>query len=214
MGFTMTRGLAVVALGVGVAALGAAPTVSAQDAGTIAVTGIDLENDTVEITNSGDTEIDINGLVLCNFPAYAPIEGADPIAPGASITVDAGAHGVALADDQGEFGLYTESSFEDPNAIISYVEWGTSGHQRSSVAVEAGIWDGGVVPAGTSLSASVDSPTSASDWTTTPAPTLAETGTGTWVMAAIAGALVAAGVGASALGSRGRRADVAGVTHA
>lgn len=202
MRFTIKRGLAATAMAAGMTTFGiAASTVTAQDAGTVHVTGVDLLNDTVEITNSGGSEVDVNGLVLCNFPAYAPIAGADPIAPGETITVDAGSLGVALADDQGELGLYTESAFDDPDAIISYVEWGTSGHQRSSVAVEAGVWDGETVEAGSSLSASVDNPTQAADWSAA-AAVLAETGAGTWVMAAIAAAFVALGLGATAIGRR------------
>ena len=200
---------ATVATAIGVVA-GVAQTASAQDVGTITVTGVDLVDDTVELTNNSDSEVDVNGLVLCNFPAYAPIDGADPIAPGASITVDVGAAGVALGDDDGEFGLYTSNSFEDPDAIIAYVEWGSAGHQRSSVAVAAGIWDGEAVAAAPSLSASVSNPRSAADWATgaagssDDAPRLAETGAGTWIIASIAGALVALGLGAGAMGRRTR----------
>ena len=47
----------------------------------------------------------------------------------------------------GEVGLYRGDNFADPGSIVSYVEWGESGHQRSEVAVSAGIWTaGGFVP--------------------------------------------------------------------
>jgi hypothetical protein len=43
-------------------------------------------------------------------------------------------------------GLYSANMFNSPDAIEDYVEWGTTGHARSSVAVAAGIWqEGGFV---------------------------------------------------------------------
>jgi LPXTG-motif cell wall-anchored protein len=51
----------------------------------------------------------------------------------------------------------------------------------------------------------VDNPTRAADWSSA-APVLAETGTGTWIMAAIAVSLVGFGLGATAIGRRKRYA--------
>jgi hypothetical protein len=45
-------------------------------------------------------------------------------------------------------GLYTTASFGSSTAMIDYVEWGSTGHGRSGVAVGAGIWTtGDFVPA-------------------------------------------------------------------
>ena len=192
----------------------------AQDADAIAITMIDLTTDTVEITNNGSADLDPNGIILCNFPDYAPIAGADPIAPGASITVDAAALGVELGDDEGELGLYTASEFENPEAIVAYVEWGTADHRRSSVAVDAGIWDGTPVDAGAQLEATVDAPTSSGEWAAIGAPAaqdtdsddgdgeatvaLPETGAATVIMSLIAVGLIAVGAGLAVAGRRGR----------
>ncbi len=197
--------LAAIAAGA-VGALILAPSALAQEAPTIAVTEVDLVNDTIDITNTGDADVDVNGLILCNFPAYAPIEGADPIPAGATITVDAGALGIDLADDQGEMGLYSVPEYENPDAILTYVEWGNDGHVRAPVAVAAGIWDGGFVEAGDVLRSNTNAPVAAADWSAGgAAPELAATGAETWTLVLVAGALLVLGGGAG-LGSRlGRR---------
>lgn len=184
----------------------ALPTAAAeQDAKpTISITSVDLNAGTVDITNHGDADVDPNGLVLCNFPAYAPIEGAPVIAPGETITVDSGAHGVGLDAAAGEMGIYTVSEFENPDAMITYVEWGEGGHTRAPVAISAGVWaDGFVEPADGVISASVPNPTSPDDWAASagdaaeePETTeLATTGTNTTaVLLIVAGALLIAGL--------------------
>ena len=50
---------------------------------------------------------------------------------------------VDINENDGEFGLYTTNSFGSSSAITDYVEWGSTGHGRSSVAVGAGIWTTG-----------------------------------------------------------------------
>jgi len=72
-----------------------------------------------------------------------------------------------IAANDGEMGLYTTNNFGSSAAIIDYVEWGSTGHGRSSVAVAAGIWTtGDFVPTfgtGESLSYDGTGDTSA-DW--------------------------------------------------
>lgn len=175
---------------------------------TIAVTGVDLNSGTVAITNNGDAEVDVNGLILCNFPAYAPIADAPVIAPGETITVDSGAAGVALDAATGEMGIYTSPDYENPDAMITYVEWGEPGHQRSPVAIAAGVWAEGTAEAVDGvLAASTNSPTGPDDWAasaqggeeaeeTAEAETteLAQTGTETSaVLVTVAAALLLAG---------------------
>lgn len=141
-------------------------TASAQDSKpAIAVTQVDLAADTVEISNHGDTEVDVNGLFLCNFPSYAPIADAPMIGPGETITVDAGALGVNFDETQGEVGLYLSPAYDSSSEIVSYVEWGETGHARSSVGVSAGVWADGFVEVGDgTLVANSSAPTSPADW--------------------------------------------------
>jgi hypothetical protein len=168
---------------------------------TLSVTSVDLNAGTIEVTNTGDSDVDPNGLVLCNFPSYAGIEGAAVIAPGETITIDAGAHGVALDPAGGEMGIYTAPEYENPDAMITYVEWGTTGHQRSPVAIQAGVWAEGVAEAVDGvLTASVDAPAGPADWAVAAIQTnegetteLAVTGVNSALLAIIAMSVLVAG---------------------
>lgn len=137
-------------------------TTAAPDAGgdaVFAITSVDFTAGTVTIANHGDAAGVLDGYQLCNFPNYLRISGS--IAPGATLDLSFG----PLSADAGEVGLYTTADFASADAIVSYVEWGTADHQRSSVAVEAGIWDGSPVPGGgAGLTSATDIPTTGADW--------------------------------------------------
>ncbi len=210
-----------VALAVGIAVMVSFPAAgAAQDAKpTVAVTAIDLDGGSVEITNHGGAEVDPNGLILCNFPTYVPIADASPIAPGDTITVDAAALGVPLDETGGELGLYASSDFESADAIISYVEWGEPGHQRAPVAIAAGVWaDGAATPVDGVLTATGPNPTSPADWGAAAGQDdgtdegsdegtgeLPRTGSTTGPLIVLAAALVLAGVGLAGVGRRRRQ---------
>ena len=104
-------------------------------------------NGEVELANTGTASQDVSSYWLCNFPAYSQMSnltivcGGDLILdPGEIVTVNAG---FTIDPADGEMGLYIINDYSDPNDIIDYVEWGSSGHQRSSVAVNANIWTAG-----------------------------------------------------------------------
>jgi hypothetical protein len=97
----------------------------------------------VEIANVGTEPATVDGIQFCQFPTYfdlGPVAGG-PIAPGETIRLTASAVG-GLDPAGGEAALYASSNFEDPSAILGYVQWGTGG-ERAGVAVEAGIWAAG-----------------------------------------------------------------------
>ena len=94
----------------------------------------------VTVTNTSEAEVSLDGLWLCNRPAYVALSGS--LAPDASIEIPASDMG-GLSADGGEAGLYTESSFGSPDAMIDYVAWGGGGG-RAGVAVDAGLWPEGV----------------------------------------------------------------------
>lgn len=112
----------------------------------------------IVITNIGGAPGDLGGHWLCQRPSYyeippielAPLEAVAISAggelfsppPGAKVLDDVATIGT-LNPESGEIGLYSSNSFGDSDAIVSYVEWGQSGHGRSSVAVSAGIWSEG-----------------------------------------------------------------------
>lgn len=147
------------------------------------VTTIDFESGVVGITNVGSAPGDLSGW-LCQRPSYAEVSAAG-VEPGEMVWVAVGddlpatSDGVAavvdrrgelgrLTADDGEMGFYADSTFGSSDSIISYVEWGSSGHGRSGVAVAAGIWPrGGVVDATGAGSITLDSsrPADPAAWT-------------------------------------------------
>jgi hypothetical protein len=93
----------------------------------------------VTLTNSSGADVSVDGLWLCNRPAYTALTGT--IAAGGTLEVAASELG-GLGADGGEAALYTAQDFENSEAIVDYVQWGTGGG-REGVAVTAGIWDEG-----------------------------------------------------------------------
>jgi len=130
----------------------------------------------IELKNIGTVPVDVSGYWICNFPSYSQIAtlnlqcGNTIMEPGELLTIT---NFNNLSSDS-ELGLYTSSAFSSPSAIIDYVEWGSSGHQRSATAVLAGIWTtGDFAPAiGTGMSIEYDGLGNGStDWDLTNSPT-------------------------------------------
>jgi hypothetical protein len=137
----------------------------------------------VVITNTGTGAGELAGHWLCQRPSYFQIpdvalEPGEQVAialdgdglapPAGALTVDAVATVGTIDPASGELGLYSASQFDDATVIVSYVEWGSTGHGRSSVAVAAGIWteDGFVAttPTTGSLSATSVPASGPDDW--------------------------------------------------
>ncbi|MEO0403727.1 MAG: hypothetical protein AAF193_02540, partial [Bacteroidota bacterium] len=114
----------------------------------IVLNEIDPSTSQIEIKNIGDQSLNIGTYWLCNFPDYVRINnttivsGNMNIAPGELLVVQTPASFDYNVTDS-EMGLYSSSSFGNAAAIVDYVEWGSSGHIRSGVAVSAGIWSTG-----------------------------------------------------------------------
>jgi hypothetical protein len=141
------------------------------------------ESGTIEIGNLGPDAGDLTGFWIAVHPLYLEIPSTI-IAPGKAITVSIAegadpelvipAAGLlpALKSGSGEIGLYSSGDFGDPDAMVDYVEWGSTGHVRSSVAIEAGLWpvDQAIVIDGTAtgLAANDRSEPGPQGWT--PAP--------------------------------------------
>ena len=136
----------------------AAPTttVAASTSGLqIVQVGLDtsFQEGWVLLQNTGNTPWNLSGHYLCQRPSYfalpdVTIPAGDIYWVNVGVVNDVpgvGANGAvgSFDPDGGEVGLYSSNSFGDANAILSYVEWGSTGHGRSSVAVAAGIWDAG-----------------------------------------------------------------------
>ncbi len=159
-----------------------------EGAANFEITRVDFGGDGfVEVTNTGTAAGTAEGLWLCQLPMYSPLPDV-VLEPGESVWVTRGdgqgltasgepiqvvpdaAYGPLVAET-GEMGLYVSTNFNvnfsSPGAIISYVEWGDSGHGRSSVAVNAGIWpEGGFVDVADAdtIGTAVAEPADPADW--------------------------------------------------
>lgn len=113
------------------------------------------------VQNVGPGPGSLDGLWLCQFPDYAALPAIE-VGPGQTVALAVGGSlpdllGVAdivdlrdpidaIRRESGEVALYSTNAFSDPEAMVDYVEWGRPGHERSVVAVAAGIWpEGGFV---------------------------------------------------------------------
>ncbi len=96
----------------------------------------------IELKNLGTGTVNVSTLQLCSFPEYnelqelAVVSGSLMLGPGEFLVVSG--HTFDISDD--EMGLYTNGPFGEPDNMLDYVEWGSSGHFRSVTAVMAGIW--------------------------------------------------------------------------
>ncbi len=111
------------------------------------------------ISNRGTGVGSTSGYWICQFPSYYELPavelqpgeklavplGTDPVPElaGVVVTVDVSEPLGVISPLDGELGLYSANMFNSPDAIEAYVEWGTTGHARSNVAVAAGIWQEG-----------------------------------------------------------------------
>lgn len=126
------------------------------------ITTVTFGSPMLVITNVGTETGNLGGHWICQRPAYQELPAMDVEAgqsvaislggdvflpPPGALTVEGVLNLGAISASDGEMGLYSSSSFGSAADIVSYVEWGSSGHGRSDTAVEAGVWDdGGFVP--------------------------------------------------------------------
>ncbi len=144
-----------------------APPETAPQAGTLVIAEIDFAGDRIVLRNPGDAPYDLAGHWLCNRPAYAPLP-AEVLAPGA--TIEIAASSVGLSPGGGELGVYTDSDFGNPDAMVRYVAWGAPGRGRQDTAAAAGLWgaDDFVANDRAAMVSTGDDPVGSADWSTTP----------------------------------------------
>ncbi|MFB3099003.1 MAG: hypothetical protein ACE1ZX_03075 [Acidimicrobiia bacterium] len=112
----------------------------------------------IEVINTGPQAGNIHGHWIAIHPFYLELPSTIvevgqtvrvSLDPDADLGVVVGAAGLlpVLVAPSGEVGLYSSGNFGDPNSIVDYLEWGSGGHFRSTVAIAAGVWDeNSVVP--------------------------------------------------------------------
>lgn len=134
------------------------PNAAAEFALTQVVFG---ESSFVIITNWGNATGNLEGHWLSQGRLYkllpsvelAPSEQAllglarvpPPELAGIAVTLFLGPTIGVLEPDSGEVALFANSPFEEPDSILSYVEWGEPGHDAAEVAIAAGKWTEGAV---------------------------------------------------------------------
>ncbi|MGC6564796.1 MAG: PEP-CTERM sorting domain-containing protein [Akkermansiaceae bacterium] len=120
--------------------------------GGVVISEIDLDNNKIELINTGGASVDLNSHWLCNrvngSPFYSQITSYTidvGNSTAASFNVGAGEILVLnltaglLPHSNGEMGLYNTNSFTSTAAIDDYILWGANGI-RDIVAEGAGIW--------------------------------------------------------------------------
>jgi len=139
------------------------PLRSSAQADRIRINEVDYEEQWVELFNAGTQTVDVSGMFLCTYPNYLPIGnltvtmGNTSMSPGDFLVVT-WAPSSNFTTTSGELGLYAANTSDFGNApsMFDYMEYGTDGHQRESVAVANLFWDSGAAiplgPAGQSLS--------------------------------------------------------------
>ncbi len=109
----------------------------------VRIAKLDPATNSVTLKNYGSANVPISGYWFCNFPAYGQVSSMTSVTsldPGEEVNI-ASSINFAVAD--GEFGLYNTNSFGSSTALEDYMQWGSAGHQRESVAVAKGIWTAG-----------------------------------------------------------------------
>ena len=108
---------------------------------------VDPETGTVGLKNFGDIEVDISSHRLCHIFVY-PVISSLTIVSGNPSSLAAGetliVTGVELIAAASDLGFYLPTgAFSDPNNMLDFTQWGSSGNGRESVAVSKGIWEAG-----------------------------------------------------------------------
>ena len=117
--------------------------------------GANAGNQLIEIKNIGDATADIGGWWFCNRLSYTQLPTGVTIPAGGIIVIHVGSSGtntstdiflssmVSLNTSASDISFYFNSTFTSSSSIRDFVQWGSGGNGRESVAVNAGIWTAG-----------------------------------------------------------------------
>jgi hypothetical protein len=112
----------------------------------------------VTLRNYTDTTASLEGLFLCQPPKCVELPDME-VAPESPALVAVGDGegldsvvvtdaGLDLAPANGEVALFASDDVNDSAQIRSYLEWGSTPHEATDQAIEAGIWlEGSYAPA-------------------------------------------------------------------
>ena len=115
----------------------------------VRIVDVDPLTDQITIENFGGIQENIGDLFLCARGSYTfttisnettVINGSLILNPGATVTI---AWTNELNDLSSDLGLYSSTTFADPNDMIDFMQYGAGGLGRESEAVIAGLWSSG-----------------------------------------------------------------------
>ena len=103
----------------------------------VRITEVTLSSRTVELTNFGTSTVNLAGWFFCHSFIYP--------SPGGSIAAGQSRQFVlnSLSQSATDLGLYSDSNFASAASMVDFVQWGSGGNGRESVAVSKGIWTSG-----------------------------------------------------------------------
>lgn len=105
----------------------------------------------VSLTNFTGVPVTTAGLYLCQGADCFALPDAE-VSAGETVRVavgdGSGLEGVIateaavgeLRPSDGEIAIYASQEYDDPEALLVYLQWGSTPHDLTSVAVEAGLW--------------------------------------------------------------------------
>ena len=105
-----------------------------------------LGTNMVEIQNIGSAPVDVSTMFLFSELDSEQISdlavncGSTLLMPGDLVVIDMNNSSINLAANDGELALFSQSSFGSSDAIVHYVEWGSTPHDATTPAVIAGLW--------------------------------------------------------------------------
>ena len=108
---------------------------------------VDPSQSTITIKNFGDSTIDISAYRLCALFQYTNglnpltiVNGSLNLSPDSSVELS----GFSLLANASDLGLYLSGGgFGDTSSMVDFLQWGSSGNGRESVANSKGIWTTG-----------------------------------------------------------------------
>lgn len=107
--------------------------------GDLQLVGIDFELNSIILANQGADEVRTQGLWV-----YQDGESSEfnifIIEPRTEILFSVRDIG-GVDPSGGEIALFDSDSFSNPDAVLEYVAWGSSGHTGMDIAIEAGQWN-------------------------------------------------------------------------
>lgn len=108
-------------------------------------------NGYIALTNFTDQPASLGGLLLCQGAKCFALPDV-AVTPNSTVRVALGdgtgfdgvvAKGATIGElrpPDGELALYASQNVKDPKAMLVYLEWGSTPHEDTQAAIDAGLW--------------------------------------------------------------------------